>query len=74
MHHMATTTRRPSRSRIRLFRIIAITLPFLLLLVLELSLRLFHYGYDTALFIETPGNTDYLEFNPNASKNILPIS
>jgi tetratricopeptide (TPR) repeat protein len=68
MHHMATTTPRPSNSRIRLFRVIAITLPFLLLLVAELSLRLFHYGYDTALFIETPGNKDYLEFNPNASK------
>jgi tetratricopeptide (TPR) repeat protein len=74
-HHMATTTRRPSsdphrlsRSRLRLFRVIAFTLPFLLLLVVELSLRLFHYGYDTALFIEVPGNKDYLEFNPNASK------
>src|ERR1700733_13461216 len=68
MHHMATTTPRPSKSRVRLFRVIAFTLPFLLLLVGELSLRLFHYGYDTALFIEAPGNKDYLEFNPNASK------
>jgi tetratricopeptide (TPR) repeat protein len=76
MHHMASLPprrssadpHRPTRSRLRLFRVIAVTLPFLLLLVVELSLRLFHYGYDTALFIETPGNKDYLEFNPNASK------
>jgi lysophospholipase L1-like esterase len=51
-----------------LFRAIAIVLPFLFLAVLELTLRLFHYGYDTSLFIESPGNKDYLVFNPDASK------
>src|ERR1700722_12142380 len=54
--------------RLRAFRIIAILLPFLLLGLLELSLRLFHYGYDTSLFIEAPGNKDYLIFNPDASR------
>jgi tetratricopeptide (TPR) repeat protein len=51
-----------------LFRIIAILLPFLLLGLLELGLRLFHYGYDSSLFIEAPGNKDYLIFNPDASR------
>src|ERR1700744_600596 len=51
-----------------LFRAIAIALPFLFLLILEGALRLFHYGYDTSLFIEDPGNKDYLVFNPDASK------
>ena len=51
-----------------LFRGIAILLPVLLLTVLELALRLFHYGYDTSLFVEVPGNKDYLVFNPEASK------
>ena len=54
--------------RLRAFRIIAIVLPFLLLGLLELSLRLFHYGYDSSLFIEAPGNKDYLIFNPDASR------
>ena len=57
-----------SAGRLRAFRIIAIVLPFLLLGLLELSLRLFHYGYDTSLFIEAPGNKDYLIFNPDASR------
>src|ERR1700744_671965 len=51
-----------------LFRAIAIALPFLFLLILEGALRLFHYGYDTSLFIEDPGNKDYLVFNPDASR------
>lgn len=51
-----------------LFRAIAIVLPFLFLLILEGALRLFQYGYDTSLFIESPGNKDYLVFNPDAGK------
>jgi lysophospholipase L1-like esterase len=67
---MATKSTRRSLpvGRLWLFRAIAIALPFLLLVVLELALRLFHYGYDTSLFIEAPGNKDYLVFNPDASK------
>jgi lysophospholipase L1-like esterase len=55
-------------ARLWLFRAIAVALAFLLLVVLEFSLRLFHYGYDTSLFIEVPGNKEYLIFNPDASK------
>jgi len=57
-----------SKTRLRLFRAIAITLPILLILVLELALRLCHYGYDPAVFITSPADKDYLVFNPNASK------
>jgi lysophospholipase L1-like esterase len=64
------TSAGPARSRTRLwlFRVIAVALPFILLLLLEGVLRVFHYGYDTSLFIETPGNSDYLVFNPAASR------
>ncbi len=55
-------------ARLWLFRGIAVALAFLLLVVLEFSLRLFHYGYDASLFIEAPGNKEYLIFNPDASK------
>ncbi|WP_431209836.1 hypothetical protein ACQ86N_27465 [Puia sp. P3] len=51
-----------------LFRIIAVALPLVLLLVLEGVLRLFHFGYDPSLFIEYPGNSDYWVMNPNASR------
>ena len=67
---MATksTSRRLPAARLWLFRAIATGLPFLFLVILELTLRLFHYGYDTSLFIESPGNKDYLVFNPDAGK------
>lgn len=56
------------RKRIWLFRVIALLIPFLLLVVLELALRLFHYGYNTSLFIESPESSDYWVMNPEASK------
>jgi len=57
-----------SRTRLWLFRSIAVILPFCLLLLFEGALRLFHYGYDSSLFIEQPHNSDYLVFNPEAGK------
>ncbi|MDR0863949.1 MAG: GDSL-type esterase/lipase family protein [Candidatus Symbiothrix sp.] len=51
-----------------LFKLIAILLPFLALFLLEISLRVFHYGYNTHLFIEYPQNPDYYVFNSDASK------
>lgn len=51
-----------------LFKIIAVSLPLVLLLVLEGVLRLFHFGYDPSLFIEYPGNSDYWVMNPDASR------
>jgi tetratricopeptide (TPR) repeat protein len=57
-----------SRTRLWLFRSIAVILPFCLLLLLEGALRLFHYGYDSSLFIEQPHDADYLVFNPEAGK------
>ena len=65
-----TNTARISRTRTRvwLFRAIAIAMPVVFLLLLEGTLRLGHYGYDVSLFVEAPGNSDYLVFNPAASK------
>ncbi len=65
---MATTTPQLPRKRLWTFRTIAIVLPFLFLFMLEGGLRLFHYGYDTSVFIQTPDNSDYLVLNPAASK------
>jgi tetratricopeptide (TPR) repeat protein len=51
-----------------LFKAISILLPFLILFLFEVSLRIFHYGNDLSLFIEYPENKNYLVFNPEASK------
>ncbi|HLZ87388.1 MAG TPA: hypothetical protein VKQ52_09110, partial [Puia sp.] len=63
-----TGTAAPTPRRLRLFRLIALILPILLLILTEALLHLFHYGYDTSVFITAPGNNDYLVFNPDASK------
>ncbi len=54
--------------RIWLFRLIAITIPFLLLLVIELGLRLFGYGAQYSLFIENPDAPQYLLPRPDIVK------
>ncbi|WP_353719328.1 SGNH/GDSL hydrolase family protein [Dyadobacter sp. 676] len=51
-----------------LFKIIAVVIPFLVLLVLEGVLRLSGYGYDLAVFTPDPGRKGYLVLNPHASK------
>lgn len=43
-------------------------IPFLVLVLLELCLRLFHYGYDGSLFIEYPADRSFLVLNPDASR------
>lgn len=42
-----------SRGRLWLFRLVALSLPFLLLVLLELGLRLFGYGYATSFLQKT---------------------
>jgi lysophospholipase L1-like esterase len=54
--------------RKRLIKLIAISLPIIAILLIEGALRLFHYGYDASVFIPMPGKSDYLIFNPDASK------
>lgn len=60
--------RKLSKKRLLLFKAIAILLPFLLLVIIELLLRAFDYGYNPAVFIEDPANSDYLILNPDASR------
>ncbi len=54
--------------RLWLFKIIGIFLPILLIVILELLLRVFHYGHDLRLFITYPADNRYLVLNPHASK------
>jgi tetratricopeptide (TPR) repeat protein len=57
-----------SRRRLWTFRVIAILLPVLLLVVIELFLRWFGYGHDTRLFIRYPDDPRYWVMNKYASE------
>jgi len=57
-----------SKKREWLFRLIGILIPFLLIFILEVFLRIFHYGDDLSLFREYPADSTYLIMNPAASK------
>ena len=57
-----------SKRRVRLFRGIALLLPVVVLVVMEMLLRLFGYGHDTSLFIRYPDNPDYWVMNKYAAE------
>jgi tetratricopeptide (TPR) repeat protein len=57
-----------SGGRVLLFKFSGIFFSFFILLLLELSLRIFKYGSNLNLFIEARNNKEYLVFNPDASK------
>jgi tetratricopeptide (TPR) repeat protein len=56
------------RGKVLLFKTIGIFIPIIVILLLELSLRVFHYGNNLSLFVDFPENKNYLIFNPDASK------
>ncbi|MDR1331403.1 MAG: GDSL-type esterase/lipase family protein, partial [Tannerella sp.] len=66
VHHSAQTKRRE-----RLYRAIAILLPFLALAAAEAALRACGYGHDLDAFIPYPQNTEYVVFNPHASNRFF---
>jgi tetratricopeptide (TPR) repeat protein len=51
-----------------ILKCIASLLPVLLLVLIELSLRAFHYGNNLELFIDAPDKSDYLVLNPAAAR------
>jgi tetratricopeptide (TPR) repeat protein len=54
--------------RVRLFKWISAILPLVALCLLELLLRLAHYGHDLNLFITYPPDHRYLVLSPDASR------
>lgn len=60
-----------SKKRIIAYKVILVLLPLLLLSLVEAGLRIFHYGYNTNLFIEYPVNKDYLVMNPEAARKFF---
>lgn len=58
-----------SPAKKKIFISIIFSLPFLLLIVVEVCLRVFNYGGNTDLFITGPeGYSEYLQCNPNVAR------
>ncbi|WP_161964508.1 hypothetical protein [Mucilaginibacter endophyticus] len=57
-----------SRKKLRWFRVTALCIPVLILLLAEGLLRLFNYGHDTSLFIRYPDDNSYWVINKYASE------
>ncbi len=59
------------RNRQLAFKIIAISIPFLFLVILEMLLRSFHYGYDPALFLEDAKRPGFVHNNTGISRQFF---
>ena len=57
-----------AQKNILIFKAIGIAIPFVLMVFIELSLRLFSYGDNLDLFIDSKNDSNYLIFNPYASR------
>ena len=61
-----------SPEKLRLFKWLAILFPLVLIVLLELILRVFGYGYDTSLFVKYPPDPNYMVMNHYASDKFFP--
>jgi tetratricopeptide (TPR) repeat protein len=57
-----------NRRKIFAFKVIAIALPFIVILLIEAGLRIFGYGHDLSLFVEDKENPSCMVMNPHASE------
>ncbi|OOQ57727.1 hypothetical protein [Mucilaginibacter pedocola] len=55
------------------FKLFAVLLPFVIMGLLEVLLRLFHYGQDLSLFLADENQPDYLVVNPHLSQRYFTI-
>ena len=62
-----------TRSKIWLFRFIAILIPFVFIALFELTLRLVGFGQSTPLFIPNPAHPDYVLTRPDVVKRYFPF-
>ncbi len=58
----------PDKSKLLAFKIIAVLLPVVFLVLLELLLRLFGYGQNYRLFVEDEKHSGYWVMNPHVSE------
>jgi tetratricopeptide (TPR) repeat protein len=53
------------------FKLIAVSLPVILVIIVELGLTAIHYGYNTSLFIEDPQLPGYCKMNPEVGRRFF---
>lgn len=70
-NNISSTIKPISNKKLKVFKGIAIMLPFLLLALLEVSFRLIGVGHDVSLFQEDKENKDFLVMNPYASRKFF---
>ncbi|UII77213.1 hypothetical protein LV716_05425 [Flagellimonas sp. HMM57] len=61
-------TKKLGKRKVRIFKMAAMLLVFLLLFLVEVALRVVNYGTDYPLFVQAKGNPEFLVMNPNISK------
>ncbi|WP_183579752.1 GDSL-type esterase/lipase family protein [Mucilaginibacter sp. X5P1] len=64
---MGTDKNSPKGKKLLLFRVLAVLFPFVLLCLLEVGLRIFNYGHNTALFVKYPKDDRFMQMNYYAS-------
>jgi tetratricopeptide (TPR) repeat protein len=57
-----------------IFKMIAIILPFAILALVEMGLRLFNYGSDLRIFLEDKDRPGFLYLNPEVAKRYFTVS
>jgi lysophospholipase L1-like esterase len=62
------------KKRDKLFKVLAIALPFLIVIIFEILLRIAGYGSDFSTFIQSPQNEQLLKFNPDIPKKYFTIT
>ena len=67
-HQPSKPVVRGKGSKIIVFKVIALLLPIVIFLLLEVGLHIFGYGHDVRLFVQDKENADYLVMNPYASE------
>lgn len=58
----------PDTTKVFIFKLIAIFIPLIFICLLEISLRIFHYGHDLHLFVNSNTQKDSLVFNKYVSQ------
>lgn len=67
LHSKERSLKQEGKKNIVLFKILAIAIPFVVLILLEIGLRVFGYGSSYSLFVESPAHPGYYQMNPAVS-------
>jgi len=61
----------PKGAKLAVFKLLAIAIPVLLLVILEVGLRAFNYGHNTSVFVPYPADDRFLQVNYYAAEKFF---